>query len=176
MNRLPLEVPGLEGDFSRIEVRRSARRKKTISAQIAGEALIVSIPERMSRADEREWVSRMAARMAERRRRDRLNSDGELAHHASVLSDRYLGGLRPREIAWVPTQATRWGWCAPEDGIIRLSLALSDYPDWVRDYVILHEIAHLAVPDHSRGFWALVGRYPLTERARGFLIAKGMEE
>jgi predicted metal-dependent hydrolase len=32
------------------------------------------------------------------------------------------------------------------------------------------------VPDHSPAFWRLVDRYPLSERARGFLIAKGMEE
>jgi predicted metal-dependent hydrolase len=57
-----------------------------------------------------------------------------------------------------------------------LSLQLSEYPTWVRDYVIVHELAHLIVPDHSPDFWDLVNRYPMTERARGFLIAKGMEE
>ncbi len=62
------------------------------------------------------------------------------------------------------------------DGDIRLSLALADYPTWVRDYVIVHELAHLTVPDHSPSFWRLVNRYPMTERARGFLIAKGEEE
>jgi predicted metal-dependent hydrolase len=46
----------------------------------------------------------------------------------------------------------------------------------VRDYVIVHELAHLLIADHSAEFWSLVDRYPLTERARGFLIAKGMEE
>ena len=52
MNRLPLDSPGAEAEFERIEVRRSGRRKKTISAEIVGDALVVSIPERMSRADE----------------------------------------------------------------------------------------------------------------------------
>jgi len=41
--------------------------------------------------------------------------------------------------------------------------------------VIVHELAHLIVPGHGAGFWLLVGRYPKTERARGFLIAKGGE-
>jgi predicted metal-dependent hydrolase len=80
------------------------------------------------------------------------------------------------EITWVETQRSRWGSCSPDDGTIRLSLTLADYPAWVRDYVIVHELAHLVVPDHSERFWRLVERYPLTERARGFLIAKGMEE
>lgn len=175
-NRLPLDVPGLEDEFARIEVRRSTRRKKTISAEIVGDALVVSIPQRMSRADEQEWVQRMAGRMSERKRRDRLNADGALEHRAEQLADLYVDRTRPSEISWITTQRSRWGYCSPDEKAIRLSLALSDYPNWVRDYVIVHELAHLLVPDHSDAFWDLVNRYPLTERARGFLIAKGMEE
>ncbi|MGH2788088.1 MAG: M48 metallopeptidase family protein [Actinomycetota bacterium] len=176
INRLPLDVPGLESEFGRVEVRRSDRRKKTISAEIVGDALVLSVPARLSRAEEHEWVQVMGARLAERRRRDRLNSDGALIRRAAELADRYVDGVRPADISWVTTQRSRWGSCSPEDGSIRLSLALSDYPGWVRDYVIVHELAHLIVPDHSGRFWALVERYPFTERARGFLIAKGMEE
>jgi predicted metal-dependent hydrolase len=176
MNRLPLEVPGMEEQFRRVEVRRSSRRKKTISAEIVGDALLVSIPQRMSRAEEHEWVSVMAARMTDRLRRDRLNSDEALTQRANELADSYLDGIRAGDIAWVTNQQSRWGSCSPEDGAIRLSLALADYPAWVRDYVIVHELAHLKVADHSPAFWDLVNRYPLTERARGFLIAKGMAE
>lgn len=175
-NRLPLDAPGLEGEFQRVEVRRSARRKKTISAEIVGDALLVSIPERMSRAEEQEWVSVMAARLSERRRRDRLNSDDALARRAAELADRYVNGVRCSNITWVTNQRSRWGSCSPEDRTIRLSIALADYPTWVRDYVIVHELGHLLVPDHSRRFWELVNRYPMTERARGYLLAKGMQE
>jgi predicted metal-dependent hydrolase len=176
LNRLPLVVPGLEEEFRRIEVRRSGRRRKTVSAEIVGDVLVVSVPDRLSRAEEHEWVSDLAVRMSERKRRDRLNARGDLQRRATELSRRYLGGVRYRDIVWAPTQRSRWGSCAPEDGSIRLSLALAGYPAWVRDYVIVHELAHLVVPDHSGGFWELVNRYPLTERARGFLIAKGMED
>jgi predicted metal-dependent hydrolase len=174
-NRLPLGTPGIEAEFERVEVRRSGRRKKTISAEVVGDALIVSIPERMSRADEREWVARMAERLSERRRRDRLNADGALERRAAELGRRYLGGLRPKHISWTETSRTRWGWCGVDDGVIKLSLAVADLPAWVRDYVIVHELAHILVPDHSERFWELANRYPLTERARGFLIAKGMD-
>ncbi|MEA2509416.1 MAG: hypothetical protein QOG21_1498 [Actinomycetota bacterium] len=175
-NRLPLDVPGLESEFQRVEVRRSPRRRKTVSAQIVGEALIVSLPERLSRAEEHEWVRLMTSRMSERRRRDRLNSDDLLAKRAAELSDRYLGGVRPSSIEWVANQRSRWGSCSPDDGSIRLAVALAEFPGWVRDYVVVHELAHLICADHSEPFWALVNRYPLAERARGFLIAKGLDE
>jgi hypothetical protein len=42
-------------------------------------------------------------------------------------------------------------------------------PPWVVDYVLLHELAHLAVPGHGPQFWALLETYPKTERARGYL-------
>lgn len=176
VNRLPLDAPGTESEFDRIEVRRSPRRKKTISAEVVGRALIVSVPERLSRAEEQQWVEKMSARLAEQRRRDRLNEDGALARRARELSDRYLEGVTFRDIAWVTTQRSRWGSCSIEERAIRLSLELADFPGWVRDYVIVHELAHLIVADHSERFWDLVNRFPLTERARGFLIAKGMEE
>ena len=175
LNRLPVDLPGLEQEFERIEVVRSPRRKKTISAEIVGDALVVSIPHKLSRAEEHEWVNRMAARMSERRRRERLNREGALARRAAELANLYLDGIRPKDINWVETQTSRWGSCSPDDGSIHLSLALADYPIWVRDYVIVHELAHLKVANHSKAFWALVNRFPLTERARGFLIAKGMD-
>jgi predicted metal-dependent hydrolase len=176
VNQLPLTAPGAEEEFDRVEVRRSTRRKKTISAEIVGEALIISIPERMSRAEEQEWVARMSQRMSERKRKERLNNEGALTERARHLARRYLDGVSFADISWVETQRSRWGSCSPDDRTIRLSLTLADHPGWVRDYVIVHELAHLIVPDHSERFWRLVERYPLTERARGFLIAKGMEE
>jgi predicted metal-dependent hydrolase len=62
----------------------------------------------------------------------------------------------------------------PAVGVIRLSRSLSAFPAWVLDYVIVHELAHLEIPGHGPAFWEIVNRYPLTERARGFLIAKGL--
>ena len=45
-----------------------------------------------------------------------------------------------------------------------------------RDTLITHELAHLRAPDHSPYFWSLVRRYPYAERARGYLLAKGIDE
>src|SRR5918999_3129110 len=100
-NRLPLDMPGMETEFGRVEVRRSSRRKKTVSAEIVGDALVLSVPDRLSRAEEHEWVRVMASRLAERRRRDRLNSDGALMRRAVELAERYVEGVRPSDIRWV---------------------------------------------------------------------------
>ena len=66
---------------------------------------------------------------------------------------------------------TRWGSCSPHSGEVRLSTRLAAFPDWVIDYVIVHELAHLVIDGHGHEFWELVHRYPKSERAIGYLIA-----
>jgi hypothetical protein len=78
-------------------------------------------------------------------------------------------------VVWSGRQQRRWGSCTSSDGSIRLSNRLASYPSWVLDYVLVHELAHLVHADHGPAFQALVARYPLAERATGFLIAKGYD-
>ena len=70
---------------------------------------------------------------------------------------------------WVDNQRSRWGSCTFEDRSIRLSDRLQGMPEFVVDYVLLHELAHLIEPSHNQRFWALLDACPDTERARGFL-------
>ena len=70
---------------------------------------------------------------------------------------------------WVTNQNTRWGSCTPAEGSIRLSHRLQGMPEYVVDYVLVHELAHLLVPGHGPRFWRLLEAYPRTERARGYL-------
>ncbi|HEU5003894.1 MAG TPA: M48 family metallopeptidase [Actinomycetota bacterium] len=159
-----------------VEVRRSSRRKATVAARLERGNLIVYLPARMSAAEEAVWVGRMRERLEAKERRKRLNRDGDLERRARELNDRYFGGkLAWSSLSYVGNQNHRYGSCTVGTGAIRLSDSLAGMPAWVRDYVLVHELAHLAVPNHSADFWALVNRYPLTERARGFLIAKGIE-
>ena len=91
------------------------------------------------------------------------------------MNRRYFGGkLTWQSIRYVTNQNKRFGSCTPSHGTIRISHRVSEMPAWVRDYVLVHELAHLVEPNHSRAFWDLVNRYPKTERARGYLIAIGM--
>ncbi len=152
-----------------IEVRRSARRRKTVSAFYEGGRAVVAIPGHFSAAEEREWVKRMVARLERPRGRSRP-SDAGLAGRATELAARYLDGrARPTSVAWVSNQRSRWGSCTPSTGEIRLSDRLQGMPGWVVDYVLLHELAHLLVVGHGPEFWSLLGSYEHTERARGFL-------
>jgi predicted metal-dependent hydrolase len=160
-----------------VEVRRSSRRKSTVAARLERGNLIVYLPARMSAAEEATWVERMRRRLEDKERRRHLNASGDLEHRAKDLNDRYFGGrLAWSSLSYVGNQHSRYGSCTVGNASIRLSDTLAGMPDWVRDYVIVHELAHLVVPNHSAEFWALVQRYPLTERARGYLMAKGVEE
>jgi predicted metal-dependent hydrolase len=156
-----------------VEVRRSQRRRRTVSAYRDGERVVVLIPAQFSRAEEREWVDKMLERLDAREQRTR-RSDAELEARAQRLASRYLPELRPGTMArlsvrWVSNQNGRWGSCTPVDRTIRISHRVQEMPDWVIDYVLLHELAHLVVPSHAAQFWALVARYSKTERARGYL-------
>lgn len=100
----------------------------------------------------------------------RRPSDAQLMARAAKLSDRYLAGrAQPSSVRWVDNMSARWGSCTPADRTIRLSRRLVGMPDYVTDYVLLHELAHLIVPGHGSTFWATMSGYPQLERARGFL-------
>jgi predicted metal-dependent hydrolase len=162
----PAEVPASD---PQVEVVRSTRRRRTISAYRSGERIVVQVPARMTRAEEAKWVDTMVRRILAGERR-LLRSDDELMTRAAELSARYLGGrARPAAVRWVDNQRERWGSCTPADRTIRLSRRLVGMPDYVTDYVLLHELAHLLEPGHGREFWALLDGYERLERARGFL-------
>jgi predicted metal-dependent hydrolase len=161
----------------KVEVVRSPRRRKTITAEHRNGRVVVRLPVGLSRAEERVWVERMVTRLEARARTDRLNARRNLDRAARRLNEEYFGGLLTWEsIRYVSNQRDRYGSCTPDDRTIRISHRVAEYPEWVRDYVVMHELTHLVEPTHSPRFWRLVDAYPLAERARGFLIAKGWEE
>jgi predicted metal-dependent hydrolase len=154
-----------------VEVIRSPRRRKTAQARLHGSRLEIRIPAGCSKAEEHDLIKHFRAKFE----RMRGAEDIDLSQRAAALAA-HFGLPRPTSIRWVGNQQHRWGSCTPGDGTIRLSDRLTGFPSWVVDYVIVHELAHLVVASHSARFWSLVNAYPLTERARGFLMAKGWEE
>ncbi|WP_372736746.1 M48 family metallopeptidase [Nocardioides sp.] len=158
------------GELADVEVRRSKRRRRTVSAYRDGERIVVLIPATMSTREEAEWVETMVAKV-EKSERSVLQSDEDIWERAMSLNDRYFGGLAmPNSIRWVANQKSRWGSCTPGDRSIRLSKRLQPMPSWVVDYVIVHELAHLLEPGHGESFWGWVERYPHAERAKGYLL------
>lgn len=158
-----------------VEVVRSTRRKRTVGAQMRGDVLRVSVPSWMSRSEEEKWVETMTRRF--RRAQDRALDLGriDLQRRARDLARRH-DLPQPTEVRWGGDMTTRWGSCTPATGTIRISDRLARMPGWVLDYVLVHELAHLAVPGHSPAFWRLVHRYPKSERAIGYLIAQGADD
>jgi predicted metal-dependent hydrolase len=156
-----------------VEVRRSDRRRRMVSARREGDTVVVFIPGWMSDSEEHRWVDEMVRRLERseaRRRSPARTGDDALGRRSVELSRRYLEGrAQPTTVRWVAAMRTRWASCTPVDGTIRISERLRDVPAWVVDYVLVHELAHLLEAGHDERFWAWVHRYPRTERAMGYL-------
>ena len=162
-----------ESTLSPLEVRviRSARRRKTAQARLLDSVLEIRIPGRSTKVEEREFVEHFRSRFERSRAAEAI----DLEERAEALAERF-DLPRPRSIRWVGNQNDRWGSCTPDDSSIRLSNRMAGFPTWVVDYVIVHELAHLDVAGHGPEHDALVDRYPLAERAQGYLLAKGSED
>jgi len=54
---------------------------------------------------------------------------------------------------------TRWGVCNVNKKVVTLNLELYRYDMKCLDYVIIHELAHFLVQNHSKEFWGVVEKY-----------------
>ncbi len=153
-----------------VEIRRSTRRKRNITARRENGRTIILMPAHLSTAEERRHVESLIARLDAREQRRRPTDEG-LQARARWLSEEYLDGRAvPTSVRWVSNQSKRWGSCTIEDRTIRLSDRLAGMPEWVVDAVLVHELAHLIESDHGPRFRALVERYPHHLKAEGFLL------
>lgn len=158
-----------------VKVIRSNNRVKTVSAREVDGVFEVRAPAQMSDAELEPVVQNLLKRWQRRQATADLD-DADLERRARELNRQYFGGkLRWKSVRWVSNQNTRNGSCTPSQGTIRISHRLAKMPAFVRDYVLVHELAHLVEANHGPRFWKLVNRYPRTERARGYLMAVGLE-
>jgi len=161
-----------------IRVIRSDRRRRTVTARLAegGAVLEVLAPAGATDAELAPIIEQLKGRVLRRAAKAETADDATLARRAVELNRQYFDGrLRWQEIRYVTNQQRRYGSCTPATGVIRISHRVAAMPGWVRDYVLVHELAHLQEANHGPKFWRLVDRYPRTERARGYLMALGLE-
>ena len=151
-----------------VEVTVSTRRRKSASAFWRDGRVVVVLPATMPHAARAEMVEDLVRRVL-KYRPHLAASDSDLADRAGLLADRYFEGVRPASIRWVANQHSQWGSCSCGSGEIRISDRLRVVPQWVLDAVLVHELAHLAEPNHSARFRALADRYPRRQEADVFL-------
>ena len=154
-------VAGME-----VEVVRSSKRRKSVSARIVDGRIVIRMPQWMSKAQEAEYVESLVAKLV----RQHTAKAVDLTARARELARRY-DLPEPTSIRFVSNQSSRWGSCSPSTGDIRVSDRIAGFPGWVLDAVIVHELAHLVEHGHGPEFHALADRYPRQERAHGFLLA-----
>ena len=160
-------LPGIsEGE---IIVIRSTRRKKNISAYRQGGRIVISIPARMSKADERAMVPEMVAKIRAQEAAATM-SEESLSIRAGELLSRLAPEItvRPLSVNW-RAMRERWGSCTGADRSIRISDRLKGAPEHVLDFVLFHEAIHLQFFDHGPRFKELLARFPEEELAEAYL-------
>lgn len=149
-----------------VEVIRSSRRVKTVSARLVGGVIQIRAPAWMPQDELDNIVCDMVSRIEAKQRSSHIS----LEERAKALAATY-NLPEPKSIEWAPNQKLRWGSCATTHGKIRISSRLAEVPSWVLDHVIVHELAHLVEANHSPAFYELVNRNPQAEKAEGYLLA-----
>jgi predicted metal-dependent hydrolase len=156
-----------------VTVTRDRRLRTTVRWAVNQETIQVRAPARLPPDQLEELLDDIVARVLKQRARSRQRNDDELETRARDLNQRYFDGeLRWHTIRWVSNMTQRLGSCTDggtTDGDIRISDRIRDWPAYVVNYIIAHELTHRKHPNHSSDFWAYLSRYPHTERARGFV-------
>jgi predicted metal-dependent hydrolase len=169
----PVEFVYQRTDLTKVEVRRSKRAKRNVTAYRDNEKTVVTVPTRMAKRDIPAYVNELVTRLDDRD--ERSTSQALLEQRARRLSKKYLAQdlfdthVVPVSIRWVTNQNARWGSCTPGEGTIRLSHRMVRMPPYVIDSVIVHELIHLLIADHSEAFYSLMNKYPEHEKAKAYL-------
>ena len=171
-----------------VEIRRSRRARRWTLTVPWGDQLVLTVPAAMPEreieavlASHRDWIARERARQAPRLRLDtRRVSEAEARAAARELVTMVLEeeapalGVSYTQIQ-IRGQKTRWGSCSAR-GTLSFNWRLALAPLDVLDYVVVHELCHLRVLDHSRRFWGLVeARRPHWREQHDWLREQGPE-
>ena len=167
---MPAQPPTVStriGDVD-VEIRRSSRRRRTMSARFENGGIVVLAPAHLSAVAERDGVTDLVTKMV--RKRGSARNDDALMARARELSRRYIPTApEATSVRWVSTMRTRWASCSPADGTIRISDGMVGMPQYVIDAVLVHELAHLVERGHGPAFQRIVRGYEKHDVAEAYL-------
>jgi len=162
-----------------VKITRSKRRRRSVGARLVNDLLLINAPLMIPQERLDKIVNDFKLKFAKKKLKTELDKEKNLSDLARTLNKEYFDNkLKIESIEYSINQNSRFGCCNYRTAKIRISHNIGLMPKWVRKYVLIHEMAHLIQPNHSRAFWDIVCRYRLTERARGYLMAAniGMKE
>ena len=141
---LPRDVILVRGAATRMERVEEKERKSRARVELAKDRLIVRVPAG-SRITTLTYVEEWL----------RDQARGVIANTVNTQAARMKA--RPTGLT-IRDQRTRWGSCSTR-GTLSFNWRLVMAPPAVMEYVVIHELAHLFQPNHSKDFWAVVARY-----------------
>ena len=171
-----------EGKEIAVFVRRDKRLKKSSRWQWqADDSILLRIPYRFPKRQIPDLLKQITQRLDRQIKQAKRRTDDDLQARANYINKKYFSNqIEWKAIRWVGNMNQRLGSCTnggSTDGHIRISDKIKDWPQWVIDYVIAHELVHRLHSDHSKDFWDTLSEgYPKTERARGFIQGIGYAE
>ncbi len=159
-----------------IKISRSDQRVKTVSARVVNDVIEVLAPSDISDEQLAPIVAKLRRRIEKKQQKKQLDDTALTRIAARLNREHFQNRLSWETLEWSTEQNKRYGSCTPALRTIRISHRLASMPLFVQEYVVMHELAHLIEANHGPRFWRIVNQYPRTERARGYLMAVGLED
>ncbi len=143
----------------------SEKVKSSSSGKIKDNIIYLVLDSSLYGSDKSDNIKRLLSRILAKKYKPIV------AKRLELINKHYFGhevnGLR------LKYNRSNWGSCS-NSGNINLSTRLLMTPEWVRDYVIVHELAHMNEMNHSKKYWSIVGKvYPEYEKAEKWLKTYG---
>ncbi len=179
MPNTPYSIQDQDGNTFQVYVYPDRRLKKSARWTHKDEkTIIVRVPYRMPRQDMDTLLEDVRSQLGKMRKPAHGRTDDDLQTRAEYINHKYFNGeITWHSIRWVGNMRNRLGSCTNggvTDGNIRISDRIRDWPQWVVDYVIAHELAHRVHNSHGTEFWGFLrSAFPFTDKAIGFIQGVG---
>jgi predicted metal-dependent hydrolase len=168
-------IHDVNGKTIEVKVKRDKRLKRSSRwERNPDNTILLRIPSNTRKQDITHLLDLVTAQLEKQKVIAARRTDAKLQLRAVRINRKYFKGkISWQAIRWVNNMTTRLGSCTnggSTDGHIRISDRIKNWPDWVIDYIIAHELVHRKHRNHSKEFWKfLTEAFPLAERARGFI-------